>query len=157
MLLGKSMAHKLRIRLELGFTVVELIVVLAIAGTLAGIAVMNLNALSSSSENAAAELASLLKQARARAISSTSAYFVVPLSTTQIVTRFGTNCSDTTLVNDPTLSLNLPSGANLGSTTWTICFTSRGLSDSNTQISVYDIHSQTHQVEVLLGGSVRVT
>ncbi|MBX7145465.1 MAG: type II secretion system GspH family protein [Oligoflexia bacterium] len=142
---------------RLAFTVIELLVALAITGILAGIAIINLHALSSSSANAAAELATLLKQARARAISSTSAYFVVPISTTQVVTRFGTNCSDTTLINDPTLSLSLPSGTNLGSISWTICFTSRGLSDSNTQIPIYDLHSQNHQVEVLLGGSVRIT
>lgn len=141
---------------ELGFTIVELLVAFAIISVLSGIAIMNLNALSNSSENAAASLVGLLKQARARAIASTSAYFVVPTSTTSIVTRSGTTCSDASPVDDPTLTLQLPSGASLGATAWSVCFTSRGLSDSNTEVVVNDIHSHSRTVEVFLGGGVQI-
>jgi prepilin-type N-terminal cleavage/methylation domain-containing protein len=141
---------------ESGFTIVELLVTFAIISVLSGIAVMNLNALSNSSENAAASLVGLLKQARARAIASTSAYFVVPISSTSIVTRSGTTCSDASPVDDPTLTLQLASGATLGSTSWSVCFTSRGLSDSNTEIVVNDIHSHSLTVEVFLGGGVQI-
>lgn len=148
---------KLFMRNERGFTIFELIVVMALSGIMAGIAIMNLNALSNPSENAAASLLGLFKQARARAISSTSAYFIVPTSSTQIVTQSGVNCADPAPVTDTTLSLNLPAGASLGATNWVVCFTSRGLSDSNTQVVVNDIHSQSRTIEVFLGGSVQLS
>ena len=146
----------MHLKQETGFTVVELLVVFALVSIMSGLAVMNLNALSNSSENAAASLVGLLKQARARAISTTSAYFVVPASTNSIITQSGVNCSDPAPVEDTTLNLVFPAGASLGATTWSVCFTSRGLSDSNTEIVVNDIHSSTRTVEVLLGGSVQL-
>lgn len=139
-----------------GFTILELITVMTIAGILSGMAVMNLNALSNTSENAAAEFAAFLKQTRARAITSTAAYFVQPSNNHKVITKIGNNCSDTSPVVDPLLAINFPTGASLASTTWSLCFSSRGLSDSNLSVTINDIHSRTRTVEVLLGGSIRI-
>lgn len=141
---------------ERGFTLLEMLVVFAIIAGLSGIAIMNLNALSSPAENGAAQLLGFLKQARAKAISTTSAYFVVPASATRVITRAGVNCSDLNPVTDPNLDLDLPTGASLGSVSWSICFTSRGLSDSNATVDITDTQSGSRTIEVLLGGSVRI-
>jgi prepilin-type N-terminal cleavage/methylation domain-containing protein len=139
-----------------GFTLVEMLVVFALIGALSGIAVINLKAFSSPAENGAAQLLGFLKQARARAISTTSAYFVVPSGSATVVTRYGTNCSDASPVSDASLTLQMPTGAQLAATGWSICFTARGLSDSNTVLTVNDNQSGARSVEVLLGGSVRL-
>lgn len=143
-------------KLERGFTVTEMLVVLGLVGVLSAIAVINLNALSSPAENGAAELLGFFKQARARAIATTSAYFITPSSGTEISTSSGVNCSDPSPVPDSTLELVLPTGASLPDTSWTVCFTSRGLSDGNIAVVVNDIHGGARTVEILLGGSIRI-
>ena len=145
-----------RIASQNGFTLVEMLVVFLMIACLSGIAVMNLKALSSPSENGAAQLLGFFKHARAKAISTTSAYFVMPTSTSTVITKFGTNCSDAAPVNDSALRLNLPSGASLGNVGWSVCFTTRGLSDSNTTVTVNDTENGSKTVEVLLGGGVRL-
>ncbi len=144
-----------RCRLAGGFTVIEILVVLVLIGVLSGIALMNLKALSSPAENGAAQLLGFLKQARARAISSTSAYIIVPTSTSSVITRAGMNCSDAAPVPDTSLTLALPTGASLASIGWAVCFTARGLSDSNTEVTINDNQSGSRTVEILLGGGVR--
>lgn len=138
-----------------GFSLLEMLVALSVVGAISGIAVMNLRSLSSAAENGAAQLLGFFKQARAKAISTTSAYFVVPTSSSEVITRVGTSCSDAAPVADPALELSLPSGASLSDTTWSVCFTSRGLSDSNFSVTVLDTQSGSKTVEVLLGGGVR--
>ena len=138
-----------------GFTLLEMMAVVAIFGVLSGIAIINLKEFSNPVENGAAQLLGFMKQARARALSTTSAYFVMPTSVTHIITKYGVNCSDGAPVVDSTLTMNLPSGASLTATNWSICFTARGLSDSNTTVVVSD-GSGSKTLEVLLGGGLRI-
>ncbi len=143
------------VKTESGFTLLEMMAVVAIFTVMSGIAIINLKEFSRPSENGAAQLLGFLKQARARALSTTSAYFVQPSTTTRIITKYGVNCSDASPVTDSTLVMNLPTGATLGATNWVICFTSRGLSDSNTTVDVNDAQG-SKTIEVLLGGGVRI-
>jgi type II secretory pathway pseudopilin PulG len=141
---------------ERGFTIFELLLVMGLALLMGGIAILNLKAFDNPLQNGSAQLAGFLKQVRAKAISSTSAYIISPGSSGRIQTQRGLTCADASPVDDPLAALSLPSGAYLFDTTWNFCFNSRGLPDANIEIELRDIGGANEIVEVLLGGAVRI-
>lgn len=141
---------------DLGFSLIELVVALAIVSIMLGIAGANLKEMVNPAQNASAEVAAFMKQARARAISTTSAYTVEASSPRQLIAKFGINCSDVNTTNDDTLIVNLPDDVTLTSTTWSICFSSRGLADSNIVVSLEDAYGSAESIEVYLGGAVEI-
>lgn len=132
-----------------------MLVTLGLFGVLTLIAVQQLKDLDVAIVNASAELQGFFKQVRARAISTTSAYTVTPISSTEISTSYSTSCTSETTTADPQMVVELPLGAYLRSTDWSICYSPRGLPDDNIQIEVYDDDGVTKTVEVYLGGAVR--
>lgn len=142
-------------RPQRGFTILELLTVMAIGSILAGIAVLNLNAFANPSNNGALELMGFIKRARAKAMATTQAYTVAPTSSNSIVARYAASCSDTTWTDDTELYTTLPSGASLDDTNWEICYSSRGLSADSADITVRDSRA-TRLVQIVLGGGVRI-
>jgi len=145
-----------RRNLEGGFSLFELIAVMGLALLLGGVAILNLKAFDDPLQNGSAQLLSFLKQVRAKAISSTSAYVISPDGPGRIQTQRGTTCGDPDPIDDPLVALELPSGAYLYDTTWSFCFNSRGLPDANIELELRDTGGATRIVEVLLGGAVRI-
>ena len=141
---------------ERGSSIVEMLVVLGLIGSMLGIAIMNMKELEDPLQTGASQLAAFIKQVRAEAISSTLAYTIKPASTSKIITVYAAKCSDTDTTSDTKVALELPNGAHLASTTWDLCFNSRGLPDGNIDIEMHDIGSQSKTVEVMLGGAVRI-
>ena len=139
-----------------GFTLFELLIVLAVLGTLIGMAALNLRALDSPLQNGTSQLLGFLKQVRAKAIATTLVYKVEPSSTTQLITKYAESCSALTMTTDADLTLDLPKGVSLTSTTWSVCFNTRGLADNNITVTLMDSKGKTKTVEVFLGGGVRV-
>lgn len=139
-----------------GFTLFELIASLGLFAIMMSIAISNLKDLDDPLQDGAAQVLSFLKKARARAISSTQAYFVSASSSTQIITEAGLNCSDAAPVADPLLVLDLPSSVSMTDTAWSFCFSSRGLADSNISIPLIDTDGYSKTIEVLLGGAARI-
>ncbi len=133
----------------------ELLVTLAIAGIMIGIGTVNLMELSNPARTAANEIAVYLKRARAKALSTTSAYTLSASSSDTLVATYGNTCSSATQTADTELTLTLDR-ADLTDTSWSICFTSRGFPDANVEIPVTDVYEGSNTVEVLLGGSIRV-
>jgi len=140
-----------------GFTLIEVLVTLSLAFILSMIAIMNLKELDNPLTNGSAQLASFFKQVRSRAVSSTLAYTIYPSTSDRIETRFAERCSDGTTTDDDTLVLDLPTGASLTDTDWTLCYSARGLPDGTLEVEVYDGEGQYKTVEVFLGGAVRVS
>lgn len=138
-----------------GFSLLELLVTLGLFMIVSWTTLSNMKALTSPLQDASAQLVSYLKQVRARALSTTFAYTLYPISTTQVGARYGVNCASTTTSSDASLTLKLPAGARLAETDWTVCFTTRGLTDQNVTLQLTDGSSQERDIEVLLGGSVR--
>ncbi|MCB0330272.1 MAG: prepilin-type N-terminal cleavage/methylation domain-containing protein [Bdellovibrionales bacterium] len=137
-----------------GYTLIELLVAMSLAGILSGIATVNFVEMSNPSLSAASNISTYLKQARARALATTSAYTLTATNTETIVATYGSTCS-AVQTPDPELTLQLEK-ASLTSISWTICFNSRGFPDSNVIIPVVDIYSSQNTVEVLLGGAIRI-
>ena len=140
---------------ELGFSLIELVVTVAISATMMGIAVTQFNDMLNPAQSSASNIAAFFKEARARAVSTTSAYRVQPTSSRQIVAYFGNTCSNTPS-QDPRLMLDLPTDVTLTSIGWNTCFSSRGLADTNTTVSVIDDEGLSQSIEVFLGGAVRI-
>ena len=134
---------------------IEMMATMAIAVALIGIAAFNFKATENPAYNAASELLGNFKKIRARALVSTKAYLIRPTSTTRIIAESGTNCSATTWTNESQFTLNLENGAFLADTTWSVCYSARGLSDVSTDIIVRD-STHTKTVQVVLGGAVRL-
>ena len=139
-----------------GFGAIELLVVLGMVGIFMMMAVSNLHELDDPLLNSSAQLVGYLKQVRAKAFASTSAYTISPSSATQIQAEFSNKCSDAVKTADPKLTIDLPSGAFLSDTGWELCINSRGLPDQNLVMDLENYQSQTRQVEIMLGGAVRV-
>lgn len=138
-----------------GFTFLELLTVLAITGILIAIANFNLLALEDPASNGASELMGVLKKARAKALSSSTAYTISPVSTDEVMATVGVSCSSITQTEDTSFRFELPSRAHLSDTTWVICYDPRGLANTSADIQISD-NLITRTVQVVLGGAVRV-
>lgn len=138
-----------------GFSVFELLIVLAILGILSGNVIANLKEISRPLTNASFEVTHFLRLARSKAISQTAFVKVMPISIFKINAYVGDTCADaTTPITD--LFLDLPSDTRLLETEWSSCFTPRGLSSEATIFSLKDDHNLTKTVEIALGGGVRM-
>lgn len=140
---------------EQGFSVIELLTVLIIAGILSASVMSNIKVMNRPLTNASFEVAHFLRLARAKAISQTTYIKVAPLSAFKLVTYSGDSCANaTTLIND--LNLILPNNTSLPSTSWSICFSPRGLAPTASMFSIKDENNTTRTVEIALGGGVRM-
>ncbi len=141
---------------ERGFSAIELAAVLALVGIISMMAVGNLKAIRSPVLEGANQTMGFFKQARAKALSTTSAYFISAASDHRLVTSAGINCADTTPVVDPNLWLDLPDGVTTTDTSWEVCFSPRGFPDSTVTIPLIDTEGGAETVELYLGGAVRI-
>lgn len=143
------------LREQEGFTLIELMVVMSISAILLGYSAMHLQELTRPAESAAGQVGSFFKAARAKALSTTSAYTVRPDGAGALVAEASTTCGATTAL-DSKLSLELPSFVLFTSVGWSVCFDSRGFPDTNLLVEVEDDFGERHSIEVFLGGGVRV-
>jgi len=142
-------------RQDRAFTLLELMAVLGLASIIGFICLHEFRPLSDPLRNGTAEVIAFMKQARAKAISTTSAYTVQPLSATRIGTVYASFCSDTETTADNSMVLDLPQGISLSDTDWSVCFSSRGLPDANVVIPLSAVRGGTNWIEVFLGGAVK--
>lgn len=145
-----------------GFTLVEVLIVISIMGILFMIAAPSFRGLSNDLENASAETAGFLRQARTKAITTTSAYRVIFESTTHLRVEHARRCDDTTWTADAGVQLYLREGAQLDGTGLTagdvlMCYNSRGIADASPMLVVRDQQGFEYKIETFLGGAVRVT
>ena len=140
---------------EAGLTLLEVLVVVAILGLALGIASVNLRPLGTPLQAGTALLEGYFRQARVRAIASTSACRAVPEGLTRVVTQCATSCSDTGWTTESTLQLTLPEHVAFETANWSVCFSSRGIATQNVTIAL-EHGNGSAKVEVLLGGTTRV-
>lgn len=146
-----------RKKAERGITLVELVMAVSLMSVVMGIAVANIKNFQDPLQSGADQMAAYFRQVRARGMSATLAYTVGPTSNRNLSASYSNKCSDATKTLDSSQDTSLPSGATLSDTTWTVCFNSRGLPDANLVVTLQDVDGRTKDVEVYLGGAVKVT
>jgi len=143
-------------RTSSGSSLLELLAVLAIVGIALGAASLYLRPMEAPVQTAAVELEGFLRQARARALATTSACRVLPAGPSRLRTECADDCAATTWTVEPGGGLDLPRGVTMTDTSWSSCFDSRGLAGANLRITLVHPEYHSRQVEVLLGGAARV-
>lgn len=139
-----------------GMSLVELLVVLAVAGIALGASSLYLRPMEAPLQTGAADLEGFLRQARGRALATTSAYRIAPSNSRVVEAEFAANCGASTWTSDPGVALELPRQVTMTDTSWSVCFNSRGLADSNLVVSLTHPSAGSRQIEVLRGGAARV-
>jgi prepilin-type N-terminal cleavage/methylation domain-containing protein len=142
-------------RSEQGFTLIELMTTLAVIAILGGAATWNMRQMNDPLLNASFSTEHFLRLARSRAISNTQTVTIAPSSNSRISASQSDSCSGT-MTNIPDLFLDLPSGATLVDTAWSICFTQRGLVDTTAEFQLVDREGSMKTVHVALGGGAKV-
>lgn len=144
---------------ESGLTIIEMLVTLAIVGIIAGIVALNLRPLSQDASNAANTIAAYLKQVRARAMTTTSAYRIIYVSDTELQAEWALSCASADWQPEQRFRHSLSGGAkmlNVTAGTILTCFSPRGISDSNTELSLKDDRERFATLELFLGGGVEI-
>lgn len=146
-----------------GFTLLELLVIVSMIGLLLTIAAPNFRGLGYDLESAARETAGYFRLVRAQAITTTSAYRVVVASDTRLRAEFARTCTepDELWEEDRRHSLQLREqtflqGAEIQPEAVLLCFNTRGLADANPVLTVRKLGGDAFEVEVFLGGGVRL-
>lgn len=134
----------------------EVIVVLFIMMIIAGTAIPTFAALKNPLDDGITTTLGLIKQTRAKAIATTSAYKIKASTTGHIYTEYLTKCSSATATADPKLTLDLPTGVALTSITWSVCFDSRGFAQTAQNLTLYNSDGKLRTVEIFLGGAARI-
>lgn len=140
---------------------VEVLVVIAIIGIVAGIAALDVRPLSNDALNAANEVAATVRLARARAVATTSSYRVVLESQSVLRVETRRTCGGSaSWVEESALRRELASGVVVTDPSEAgqelVCFNSRGIGDADPIVRVRDARARESSVEVFAGGSVRV-
>lgn len=143
-------------RSERGMTLIEALIVVALAGIVLAIAGLWLRPLESPIDTATTLFEGFLRQARLNAIATTSAYRVAPSANNRLGVSAASACSATTWTDVPTMRLNLPNSVTMASTSWQVCFSSRGVSTNNVTVQLQHPTNGSRRVEVLVGGTTRV-
>lgn len=142
-----------------GFTMIELLVIIAIIGILAAIGFINLRPLHNEARAAANDFAGTAKQARGRAVATTSAYRLVYVAPDRVAVEWRTTCGGTeTWTSEERFDLVLRDGTTVEGVadgTELLCFTSRGITDVSPTVTFRDALGRTATIEVFAGGAVR--
>ena len=145
-------------RSNAGFSLIEMIVVLAVMGTLMGIAALNLKPFADPLHDAVARLEGFAKQARSKAMANTLAYRIF-VTDGRVYAKYAYRCSDAHWTIDPKLDMKLPSGVSVRPTppgrNW-VCFNSRGYTSRSRAWKLQDTRGRSKKVTVFMGGAVKV-
>ncbi|MFB9993202.1 Tfp pilus assembly protein FimT/FimU [Deinococcus oregonensis] len=115
-----------------GFTLIEVLVVMAILGILLTLVALNVKGLNNDAEAAGSIVSGAFVQARTQALSTTSAVRVTLTGPRVLTFETNNRCGDTAAWTPLTnINTSLPDGVNItapGAATspWRVCFTSRG-------------------------------
>jgi len=140
---------------EDGFSLIEVLVTLALFGVLCTVAISNLKVLESPLISASSNLTHFFRLVRVRAIAQTRAIKVTPSSTNYLTASTAANCSETSFTPLPELFLDIGEDVSISDTSWSVCFTQRGLVDDSVSFSMSSA-TGSKTVEVALGGGIRI-
>ena len=139
-----------------GFSFAELLVALALIGIALVAAVVYVRPAASTLHASGAELASYLRYARASAIATTSSFRVRPSAPDRVLAEYADNCAAASWTTDDEMPLAFAGDVTLTDTSWSVCFSGRGVADAARTLTLTHPDLGSTDVEVLLGGVARV-
>lgn len=144
-----------------GFTFLELLIVLMVLGIVVGIVAPRFRGLTSELDNSALETAGFFLETRAEAMTTTSAYRVVVDGSTRLRAESARTCEaaedDWTLDRELRLQLReRTSFEDVVADSTLICFDPRGVGDANPLLRVRQRGADASDIEVFIGGGVRI-
>lgn len=142
-------------RSESGMTMVELLCAMGILGILLGIAVGGLKAIDRPLMDSTTSVDYFLRFVRTRAVASTKAMKVAPVSAKSLGVWSGDNC-DSTTVSVPSMSLDLRPGCTMTDTSWSVCFDQRGFAKASAVFFIVDSQGSSKRVKIALGGGTSI-
>lgn len=131
---------------------------LAVLGVVLSIAFINLRPLDSPIQNGLSNTSGFLRQVRAKAMATTSAYRVRFTDAQNAYTEYANGCTASSWTRDDSVKFQLPLEVQLTSPDWhslTICFNARGLADAGKTLTLQDSRGTSKSLELMLGGGVR--
>jgi hypothetical protein len=134
---------------------IDLIVVMALIGIMAGISALALRHFEAPLETAGDLVDGLIKQTRAKSMASTTVHRIRAVAGDHLVVEYARSCGSAAWTLDPRMDLRLPSGVSLTDTAWSICFDTRGIASDNLILTIDHPQYQARTLEVLKGGTVR--
>jgi prepilin-type N-terminal cleavage/methylation domain-containing protein len=138
-----------------GFSLVELLVAVAIAAALLGIGVLVLDNMAAPTRTGGELVEGLIRRTRAQAVLGTTVHRVRPLDADSLVVEHAPSCSSAGWTADPRLALELPHGVALAETAWSVCFNGRGQATENVILTLNHPDHPARRLEILRGGAVR--
>ncbi len=138
-----------------GYSILELIVTVGLAAILSSIALYNTKAYENKVLTSSNGLVGFLKTVRAKSLANTYAYTLTATNSNNITASYSSRCDSATKTLDANIFFTLPNQVTFDNVPWSICFTSRGLSDSSQEITLSDAQS-TKTIQIVIGGAVRL-
>ncbi len=139
-----------------GTSLVEMLVVLAVMVTVLGLGAVSFDAVEAPVRRGADLLLGELRQARALAMSTTTAHRVRPTTASQLVVERAPSCAAISWTPEPRLDVDLPDQVTLTQQDWQVCFDTRGLASTNLVATLDHPRYASRSIEVLLGGASRI-
>lgn len=141
---------------ERGATLAELLVVLAVMAVALSVAFLDVRRMEAPLQTGVGLFQSFVRQARARAMATTSAVQISPGDASRLRAGSAANCAATSWTPEPSIRAEMPDRVTLDPTSWSVCFDSRGIADSNVVVTLSHADFGSRRVEILLGGGTRV-
>ena len=141
-----------------GVTLIDVILILVIVGTLTTLSVPAFRSLSNDLRSAVTETSAFVAQARSQAMSTSSSLRIRVVSDQELLGERNRNCRATGgWEADGRVRLEYREGLRLSGPevdSVLLCFDSRGVSDANPTFLLTDREGRSREIEVLLGGGV---
>ena len=145
----------LKRRRSSGFSLIELLVTMSILAIGLSVAALNLKPFGDPLGTASEGISNTLVRARARAMSTTSAFRVRSINATTVVVERGSRCTDANWAPVPEFGFTLTQKTQT-TQGWNVCFDSKGIAQpTGGGITVTDQKNRTQNLVVLLAGGVR--
>ena len=147
--------RNIQVTSQTGFSLIELLVALALLGVLCTVAVTNIHTLENPLVSTSSNMSHYFRLVRVRAIAQTRSIRIAPGSAYHLEAGTASNCEAETFEPLSELDFDLDEDVRLGSTDWSVCFTQRGLVHQAVAfVLTGDNGSRT--VEIALGGGVNI-
>ena len=139
-----------------GTTLVEVAAVLALVGIGIGLTAYFTTPRSTALQLGLERTEAALQQARLQSMAAGNAHRVRAADSSNLVTERANDCDAASWSAEPALGAAMPSGVSVA-TGWSVCFGARGIADDNVTVTLDDGVLPARSVEVMLGGTTRVT